>query len=52
MGHRRDINGYQLDRGRHVSEEGERDPDTIVIVSLAPYGEQVGMNLVRLYFWV
>ena len=49
MGDRQvDINGNEV--GRHVYEEGERDPDTVILVSLAPYGEQVGMNLVRPFF--
>ena len=47
MGDRQvDINGNKV--GRHVYEE--RDPDTVILVSLAPYGEQVGMNLVRPFF--
>ena len=49
MGDRQvDINGNEV--GRHVYEEGKRDSDTVILVSLAPYGEQVGMNLVRPFF--
>ena len=49
MGDRQvDINGNEA--GRHVYEEGKRDSDTVILVSLAPYGEQVGMNLVRPFF--
>ena len=33
--------------GRHMMvEEGERDPNTLILVSITPYGEQVLMNLV------
>ena len=32
--------------GLMMVEEGERDPNTLILVFIAPYGEQVHMNLV------
>jgi hypothetical protein len=34
-----------------LSQEGERDPDTIILVALPPYGETAGLDLVSSFFF-
>ena len=43
-------NNGNVGGGHMMVEEGEHDPNTLILVSIAPYGEQVLMNLVRQFF--
>jgi hypothetical protein len=47
-----DANGNDVENvggGHMMVEEGERDPNTLILVSIAPYGEQVHINLVSIF---